>query len=80
LDPQYLLTKGDLMILAATSKANWTDQRTVHVGKGPFINEMLGDYYRWKRHKILSVMVHESPKEAHEATPLRILDFVFEER
>jgi hypothetical protein len=68
------------MIMEATSKANWKDWKTRHVEKGPFVNEMLGDYYRWKRDKILSVMVQESPKEAHEATPLRILDFAFEDQ
>ena len=72
-------TKGDLMILAATSEVNWMDWKTLHVEKGPFVNEMLGDYYRWRRDKILSVMVQESPTEAHDATPLRILDFAFEE-
>ncbi len=72
-------TKGDLMILGATAKANWEDWKTLHAEKGPFINEMLGDYYRWKRDKILSVMVQESPKEAHEPTRLRILDFAFVE-
>lgn len=72
-------TKGDLLILGATSGANWEDWKTLHVEKGPFINEMLGDYYRWKQDKILSVMVQESPQEPHEATPLRILDFAFQE-
>jgi len=73
-------TKGDLTILAATSRAHWKDWKTLHVEKGPFINEMLGDYYRWKRDKVLSVMVQESPEEAHQATPLRILDFVIQEK
>lgn len=41
------------------------------------MNEMLGDRYRWTRERILSVMVQESPRQAHQPTPLRILDFDF---
>ena len=70
--------KGNLTIAAATSKSNWKDWKTVYVEKGPFGNEMLIDYYRWKQDKILSVMVQESPKKPHQATPLRIVDFTFE--
>jgi hypothetical protein len=70
---------GDLVIAVATANSKWTDWRIVYVEKGPFLNEMLGDPYRWKQEGILSVMVQESPKEAHEATPLRILDFSFED-
>jgi len=73
-------TQGDLMILRASSKAKWEDWKTLHVEKGPFLNEMLGDYYRWKRDKKLSVMVQESPQESHQATALRILDFAFEKK
>lgn len=68
---------GDLVIATATASSKWTDWRAIHVEKGPFLNEMLGDLYRWKQEGILSVMVQESPTEAHEATPLRILDFSF---
>ena len=68
---------GDLVIATATANSTWTDWRTIHVEKGSFLNEMLGDRYRWKQEGMLSVMVQESPTEAHEATPLRILDFSF---
>ncbi len=68
---------GDLVIATATANSKWTDWRTIHVEKGCFLNEMLGDRYRWKQEGILSIMVQESPKEAHQATPLRILDFSF---
>jgi len=73
-------TKGNLAIVQATSKARWKDWKVIHVEKGPFLNEMVFDYYRWKRDKILSVMVQESPKKAHEPTPLRILDFSFQKK
>ncbi|UCG56473.1 MAG: hypothetical protein JSU70_16620 [Phycisphaerales bacterium] len=48
--------------------------------KGPFVNEMLGDLYRWRMEAVLSVMVRESPKKAHQAAPLRILDFSIEQK
>ena len=67
--------KGTLMILAATSKSGWKDWKTIYVGKDSFVNEILIDHYRWKRDKTLSVMVQESPKKPHDATPLHILDF-----
>lgn len=68
---------NDLVIQAASAESNWTDWKVIHTEKGPFVNEMLGDYYRWKNHRVLSVMVQQSPTEKHESTPLRILDFIF---
>jgi len=70
--------KGSMIIAGATAKSAWKDWKTIHVEKGPFGNEMLFDYYRWKQDKILSVMVQTSPKKPHAATPLRILDFRLE--
>ena len=69
---------GDLVIASATSASKWTDWKVAHVEKGPFVNEMLGDVYRWKDEGILSVMVQEMPEGKHQATSLRILDFLFE--
>ncbi len=66
---------GALVIMAATASSKWNDWRVVHVEKGPFVNEMLGDFSRWKTSQILSIMVQQSPTKDHEATPLRILDF-----
>jgi hypothetical protein len=74
----HLHSAGDLVIAAATAASMWKDWKVIHLEKGPFVNEMLGDLYRWKKEGILSVMVQESPKRTHEATPLRILDFSFE--
>lgn len=71
---------GDLVFVAATSASNWTDWKIVHRESGPFVNEMLGDLYRWKADGVLSVMVQESPKNKHDATALRILDFTIEGR
>lgn len=70
---------GDLVIAAASAKSNWTDWHVVHAEKGPFINEMLGDYYRWKKEGVLSILVQDSPKKSHDPTPLRIVDFTFQQ-
>ncbi|UCH33834.1 MAG: BNR repeat-containing protein, partial [Armatimonadota bacterium] len=76
-DNAYLIydAKGSLTIAGATAASQWSDWRVLHVEDGPFVNEMLGDPYRWKDENILSIMVQEVPREAHEATALRILDF-----
>jgi BNR repeat-containing family member len=72
-------TGGDLVIAAATAATKWTDWKVVHTEKGPFVNEMLGDPYRWRSEGILSVMVQESPPEPHDPTALRIVDLSFRE-
>jgi hypothetical protein len=69
--------EGDLVIAAAGSGSKWTDWQIIHVEKGPFVNEMLSDVYRWKNEGILSVMVQEMPSTVHEPTPLRLLNFLF---
>jgi len=76
----HLHRVGDLIIGGATAGSNWTDWRILHREEGPFVNEMLGDPYRWKADGVLSVMVQESPARAHEATPLRILDYTTTEQ
>jgi hypothetical protein len=79
MENDVFLLAGDLVIAAATANSKWTDWRVIHVERGPFVNEMLGDPYRWKQEGILSVMVQESPKEVHQPTPLRLLDFSFKD-
>ena len=69
------LHSGDLVIAAASAISKWTDWKLIHTEKGPFVNEMLYDPYRWKTNGILSVMVQGAPEKAHDATSLRILDF-----
>ena len=71
---------GDLVIAAATAKSSWSDWQIIHTEIGPFGNEMLGDFYRWKSSSILSVMVQNAPKETSTPTPLRILDFSFSQQ
>ena len=66
---------GNLVIMAASAKSAWKDWKVIHVEQGPFVNEMLGDYYRWQQEKILSVMVQEMAGKPHDPTRLRILDF-----
>ncbi|MCP4614158.1 MAG: hypothetical protein GY845_36190 [Planctomycetes bacterium] len=76
----HLHSAGDIVIAAATAASKWKDWKVFHIEKGPFLNEMLGDLYRWKKEGILSVMVQQSPTKSHEPTPLRILDFSFEKK
>jgi len=70
--------KGSLAIAAATADAKWKDWKVVHTEQGPFVNEMLGDVYRWKSEGVLSIMVQQSPNEVYQPTPLRVLDFHFQ--
>jgi hypothetical protein len=79
-DNTYLLyeKEGNLEIAAASTKTGYSDWSVVHVEQGPFVNEMLGDPYRWTQEGILSVMVQDSPENPSEPTPLRILDFQIE--
>ena len=76
----HLHSAGDLAIAAATAASEWKDWKVVHVEKGPFVNEMLGDNYRWAKDGVLSIMVQQSPEKTHQPTPLRILDFSLEEK
>ena len=72
---------SELLIMGATASASWNDWKVLHTERGPFINEMLGDYYRWKDSAVLSIMVQEQgrPWKGHKPTTLRILDFQFGE-
>ncbi|MBN1515126.1 BNR repeat-containing protein [Candidatus Sumerlaeota bacterium] len=75
LDNSLYFRDGDLTIQAATEASGWSDWQVIHVESGPFLNEMLGDYYRFKNDGVLSVMVQNEPSYSGESTPLRILDF-----
>ncbi|UCD49449.1 MAG: BNR-4 repeat-containing protein, partial [Phycisphaerales bacterium] len=76
----HLHRLGDLIIAGATAASKWEDWKILHREQGPFVNEMLGDVYRWKQDGVLSIMVQESPSTAHEATPLGILDYSITEQ
>lgn len=80
MDWDIYFAEGDLVIMAASAKSQWTDWQVIHTEKGPFLKEMLGDVYRWKASGVLSVMVQDSPTKPHEATPLRVLDFTMEHK
>jgi len=69
--------QGVLVIMAATAASRWSDWRVIHTERGPFMNEMLGDPYRWREDGVLSVLVQDSPAKPREPTALRILDFAF---
>jgi len=75
----HLHVRGDLVIAVATAASGWTDWKLAHRETGPFVNEMLGDPYRWAKDGVLSVMVQQSPRTPHEPTPLRILDYAVSE-
>ena len=61
----------------ASAKSKWSDGHIAHVVKGPFMNDMLGDFYRWKTDGILSVMVQETTVEQKAPSALKIVDLTF---
>jgi hypothetical protein len=71
-DNAYLIygKEENLEIAAATANSGYEDWKVIHMEQGPFVNEMLGDPYRWEREGILSVLVQESPENPTEPTPL----------
>jgi len=75
LDHEIYSPQAVLTIAAASYATKWTDWHIIHEEEGSFLNEMLGDFYRWKSDGILSIMVQETPKEKGAPSPLRILDF-----
>jgi len=79
-DNTYLVyqKEGNLEVAVATDRSGYTDWKVVHIEQGPFVNEMLGDPYRWKQEGILSIMVQALPGNPEEPTPLRVLDFQIE--
>jgi arylsulfatase A-like enzyme len=68
---------GDLVIAAASAGSDWSDWQIIHTEDGPFGNEMLGDFYRWKNSGVLSIMVQDAPKDTSAPASLRVLDFSF---
>ena len=74
-DQKVKYDEGDLIIAVATKKFGYSEWHIVHTERGPFVNEMLADYYLWKTKGILSIVVQAMPKYKHQPTPLRILDF-----
>ncbi|MDX1285095.1 MAG: BNR repeat-containing protein [Draconibacterium sp.] len=79
-DHKLSYNEQDLIIACATKKSGYSDWQIIHVEKGPFVNEMLADYYLWKKKRILSVVVQEMPEQKHQPTPLRVLDFSFSKK
>lgn len=76
----YNKNKRDLIIAAATAKNNWEDWHIIHVLKGPFINDMLGDFYRWKDDGVLSIMMQHTPKQKRKQSTLKVVDLTFESK
>jgi hypothetical protein len=68
----------NLIIATATAKNKWKDWNITHVVKGDFINDMLGDFYRWKEEGVLSIMVQDAPKQKSKKSTLKVVDLTFE--
>ena len=69
--------RQDLIIAMATAEHTWKDWKRVHSVEGPFINEVLGDKYRWQSKGVLSVILQDAPKAPKEPSALKVLDLVF---
>ncbi len=64
----------DLIVAVATAKNNWQDWHIAHSVKGPFMNDMLADIYRWKNEQILSIMLQDEPSGVREPSALKVVD------
>ncbi|WP_166461117.1 BNR repeat-containing protein [Flavicella sediminum] len=64
----------DLIVAVATAKNNWQDWHIAHSVKGPFMNDMLGDIYRWKNEGVLSIMLQDEPIAIRKPSVLRVVD------
>jgi len=69
---------NDLVIAVATAKNNWQDWHVEHTVKGPFMNEMLGDTYLWKKEGILSIMLQKEPNSVKEPSELQVVDLAIQ--
>ncbi|WP_418262530.1 BNR repeat-containing protein [Flavobacterium faecale] len=72
------INNEDLIIAVATAKNNWQDWHIAHTVKGPFMNDMLADIYRWKKEAVLSIMLQEEPTEIRKPSPLKVVDLEIE--
>lgn len=77
-EPNIDIGRQDLIIAVATAKNKWKDWSIVHSAEGPFLNEMLGDKYRWSSEGVLSVIIQNTPKAVHEPSSLKVVDFSFQ--
>ncbi len=65
---------NDLIVAVASAKSKWTDWKIVYTYKGPFMNDMLADVYRWKNEGVLSIMLQNEPDAKKEPSLLRVID------
>ncbi|MDN3663963.1 BNR repeat-containing protein [Algibacter miyuki] len=72
--------KNDLIIATATAKKKWNDWAITHTVKGPFINDMLGDFYRWKTDGVLSILVQDIPKPNKKNSTFKVVDLTFDSK
>ena len=69
--------RKDLIIAVALAKNNWQDWHIETVVKGPFMNDAIGDVYRWKSEGVLSLMVQDEPTGIQVPSKLSIVDVSF---
>ena len=80
LESGIYFARGDLVIASATAASEWTDWKVIHVEKGPFLNEMLGDPFRFQQEGVLSVVVQATPKGSRDPSALKVVDFSFRDK
>ncbi|AJR04497.1 BNR repeat-containing protein [Siansivirga zeaxanthinifaciens] len=69
---------ADLIVAVATAKNKWQDWHIAHAVKGPFMNDMLADIYRWKKEGVLSVMIQDEPKRKRKPSELKVVDLAID--
>ena len=65
----------NIAIAAATREGNFTNWRLIKERTGNFTGEAKVDILRLQDENILSIYIHERPSQAHEGTPLHVIDF-----
>ncbi len=69
--------RKDLIVAMASAKENWQDWHIQKVIEGPFMNDALGDVYRWKSEGVLSIMVQDEPVGIKKPSKLSVVDLSF---
>lgn len=70
----------DLIVAVASAKSKWKDWKIAYSFKGPFMNDMLADVYRWEKEGILSIMLQNEPNARKEPSDLKVIDLSFKSK
>jgi hypothetical protein len=65
----------NIAIAAATREGYFTDWKLIKERSGNFTGEARVDIIRLRNEPTLSIYMHERPENAHEGTPLHVIDF-----